>query len=1353
MPVYEYQGQQYEMAEEDPLKAKSRIVGYLEKQKAPAPIVTKPAEFSAKETAAALGQGIIGAGKSLTDVFGADNAASKFLEEQNRALEGTYSPERKAEMAQRQAKIAEAEKSGSLTKEISAYLGTIADAPVQSLAQGLGSIVPYIGTGIVGGLAKLGGATVKALNTVVGAAQGAGTIKGSVYDAVRDELEKSGMKPSEAAEKASKAQEYLGPNALQIMAGTALGGVAARFGVENLLQKGAADKLNAQLIPRVLTAAGAEAPLEGLQGGQEQLAKNLALQQAGFDVPAMQGVFGSAFRDAALGALTAGAVGAVRGPSAKPTVSETGQEEVIPPVTPPTTETATTETPTGYVPKFDMEGNPIAQATKDEDLLPDSEPLKGEPTNVQPIDTTTTGTSAETLGEPGTDTSTAGITPIDQGRVDVADNVLKGVEAGTSVEPAALNEVVEPIAEAKPTNTKIEPIEAAPTTIKRVSPVPQIIADPVERTEKAYISRIEKDNPNKEVDLNNEILRYVAMDITFDTNTRQANSLYKTLDDVDKAKVEQYKVEFNLENKKGNKAWNKLDKEANLKNAEQAIKGTVRGSEENLNDFGLEDDDLAPIDRAVSGASTNNLINYATSGSTAKTLREIADNKDSFTPLENLIAKRMLSNNYLSIPKMQVVPRDQVPAKQEDGTGADGAYDSRNDTIYIAQGQVDSHSILHEATHSFLHSLILAFERGQTTNKGLKDLQDIYNHVKQVAPQLVTSKEYGMQSLTEFSAEVMSNKKFQDELRKIPYKKSNLFTEFARALINLLGLANSQQSNAFVESLLSVDRAMNTGRQTQEGKTGRTFEPPVAVERTEKEPRTKAAEREPRTRAAYKLPEQQKPKNVKYFHDLFFTLGGIKRIINTIQNSRVFAKTANDEADRAGLLQYGKEDMSNFYDWLTLSAGRAKTFYNRFVEEPYSRLNLAVSKLAKEKGVDAEEVLMDLHEYFEAKHEPERRMVKYIMTVPLTKDANTEREAIINELKTNTELTKEQAQTYRKLLDAIVSKNFDANGYLPPGVNLKKPTNAEQVASLKDPNSSYYNVVGLTPEEVQTKLDKFGDMNYLKEITSAMKDLHEATINMNKESNYWSKPVDNLKNFYGFESYVPLKGLNLASETDENLDFSSARLSGELVKAEESFEGRLSVSNNPVLQTLTDAVQASMRAGRGFETTLSIKNAILQGIIPGSVNRQEGQGGNPISFSERTTSDILNQLKEDKGNKLILNYNSDGSIDVLQIDNQRILESIRRTYEKQNSLVDVANSITSTLGKMHTRYNFNFAPLNFVRDALTNAFNIGAKMGPLRAVEFLAKLAVDLATNGAMNKAFNVARSVSYTHLTLPTID
>ena len=37
MPIYEYQGQQYEMAEEDPIAAKNRILAYLGKQKAPTP--------------------------------------------------------------------------------------------------------------------------------------------------------------------------------------------------------------------------------------------------------------------------------------------------------------------------------------------------------------------------------------------------------------------------------------------------------------------------------------------------------------------------------------------------------------------------------------------------------------------------------------------------------------------------------------------------------------------------------------------------------------------------------------------------------------------------------------------------------------------------------------------------------------------------------------------------------------------------------------------------------------------------------------------------------------------------------------------------------------------------------------------------------------------------------------------------------------------------------------------------------------------------------------------------------------------------------------------------------------------
>jgi hypothetical protein len=297
------------------------------KQNAPA-----SAGFSARDTALALGQGVVGAGKSLADVFGADNAASRSLGEVQKDISGLYTPERKAEMARREQLQKQASK-GTIGEEIGTFLAGVAEAPVQSLAQGLGSIVPYVGTGIIGGIAKLGGATVKAINTVVGAAQGAGAVKGSLYDSVKAELEKSGMSEKEAAAKASKAQEYLGENFLDIAGGTLLGGAAARVGVENLLTPGAAAKLDKRLLTRAGKAAVAEAPLEGAQGSQEQLAINRALQKQGFDVGTFEGVAGAGARDAAIGALTGSTVGAVRAP---------GAEAVVPPtaVPPPVDQTA-----------------------------------------------------------------------------------------------------------------------------------------------------------------------------------------------------------------------------------------------------------------------------------------------------------------------------------------------------------------------------------------------------------------------------------------------------------------------------------------------------------------------------------------------------------------------------------------------------------------------------------------------------------------------------------------------------------------------------------------------------------------------------------------------------------------------------------------------------------------------------------------------------------------------------------------------------------------------------------------------------------------------------------------------------
>jgi len=307
MPTYEVdvQGKTYEVDAPDANTA-WQWANYTHTQ-APAP--TKSAGFSLGNTALGLGQGVIGAGKSLTDVFGADNAVSAALGRGQSALGEMKTPERQAEQAARQAKIKAAEGTGFLN-EVGAELGAVVEAPIESTAQAVGSVVPYLVTGLVGGAAKLLPATVRVINTIVGAAQGAGSIKGSIYDAVYDRL-KGTMSDAKAKEQAAIAQEYNKENALDIAGGTLLGAAGARFGVEEQLVKGGTKKAIGKAVLE-------EAPMEGLQGGQEKTAQNRALQRAGFDVDTFQGVAGRAAGDAALGALAAGSVSAVQGSGAQP---------------------------------------------------------------------------------------------------------------------------------------------------------------------------------------------------------------------------------------------------------------------------------------------------------------------------------------------------------------------------------------------------------------------------------------------------------------------------------------------------------------------------------------------------------------------------------------------------------------------------------------------------------------------------------------------------------------------------------------------------------------------------------------------------------------------------------------------------------------------------------------------------------------------------------------------------------------------------------------------------------------------------------------------------------------------------
>jgi len=298
--------------------------------------------------------------------------------------------------------------------------------------------------------------------------------------------------------------------------------------------------------------------------------------------------------------------------------------------------------------------------------------------------------------------------------------------------------------------------------------------------------------------------------------------------------------------------------------------------------------------------------------------------------------------------------------------------------------------------------------------------------------------------------------------------------------------------------------------------------------------------------------------------------------------------------------------------------------------------------------------------------------------------------------------------------------------------------NVEKLGNKYDINSPEYNVTGLTSAEAATLRNDptvKAHQAEVDQIVAAMQRLGESTTELNKIGHYWSQPVSNRVAFYGWKNYIPLKGNPQHSEVDEMLDFDSKALGRELQDSSGAFGGRISVSKNPILQVSVDATRAAIRAGQR-NLTLAIKNSLEKSKLnPNGQGLIIGKVVDTISFKDRTNEDLL---KKYKGENHIFHYNDDGTIDILKVQDKALRESIRQTFKSSNPLIDKANQITGLIAQGHTRYNYNFGPMNFVRDALTNAFVMGADMGPAKAAEYIKAMA-SVVVNGGMYKSMQVA--------------
>ena len=716
-------------------------------------------------------------------------------------------------------------------------------------------------------------------------------------------------------------------------------------------------------------------------------------------------------------------------------------------------------------------------------------------------------------------------------------------------------------------------------------------------------------------------------------------------------------------------------------------------------------------------------------------------NKTIAIKLQRLVASRIKSLGLKT--KIQYV--ESLP----DGDVAQ--YDPKTDTILVTPEGATATTLLHELVHAATIKILDRVDKNDT--KGLTPEQiDAANQLDDImaltAADLAEMFPNAYKNIFEFVSEALSNPEFQDALKKYPATgleytltpDRSALSRFIESVIEILNLKNLfTRSGAFNKpNLLSeAFTAFESIIEVPEGGVERAPLPAPQAAPTTQKATNKV---DVTTEEAVKRNEIPETSGINALRRLFTTRQGGMNLVTKFQNARYAIKNWEDGLTRAGKIIFSGDKLNNIYTQIALAASRAKDLYLTRVNTPASDMQSAIGAYAKASGLTSKEATERLHVYLMGLHEGERRDVKYMMNVPLSNDKILKvgkevmspaefRERIMDEVLSGT-LTKTQIETARNALNKIVLAK-DANGKLkyvdPTGTS---PNGYTQI----NRDHEDYNVIGgYTPKSIQNFIDSYeNDPNKAEvdKVIAAMRKLQQATITLNKEANYWSSPVQSLVEFYGWKNYVPFAGKEkYTNDADAMLDFNSKRNGRELQEAQNSFEGRETDSDNSIIQSLTDATRAAMRAGRK-DVTLAIKNAVEKDKEGNQLLK--GKIVKTIPFADRYKD--LN-IGEEKKENVIFHYNKDGSIDVIEIYDNAQRNAIRRTYEQSQPIIDMLNHITSGVGQMHTRYNVAFAPVNFFRDALTNAYTIGVEMGPKAAAQFIGAIATDVASGGLFRAA------------------
>jgi hypothetical protein len=666
-------------------------------------------------------------------------------------------------------------------------------------------------------------------------------------------------------------------------------------------------------------------------------------------------------------------------------------------------------------------------------------------------------------------------------------------------------------------------------------------------------------------------------------------------------------------------------------------------------------------------------------------------------------------------------------------------YDPVTDTFTVREGVVlDEATMLHELVHAATVKVLNAYEnfaltgeRGDLTSMQI-EAADHLMQLMEAARKRITLPQYqkAFENVYEFTAYAMTDPRFQTELAKHNVKSlakytspeaTDLWSAVTGAIMRLVDFVKDtfrptgnlalEVSEVFQEIATAPDRPIQMAPLPATATLGK-------VEQTAEQLETNLA----------KKLEESKPGIGEYKRSLnkVLTPEGITNFIKKVQNERIWVKRFQDYLDDTGqLVSADPARMNNIYTQLSLAAGQAKNVFQKFFYKDFSDANQMLADMSKLYKLPVEKMLARMHVYAIALHGPERRRIKFLREAPLTSEvAETRRQEIFDELAGPVQLSKTQAQTLRAELDTLVDQNVDTT----------KPTG--------DITNSKYNTLAHTAREEQLYRQQYDkDMQnpdkkaLVQNYFNTLAKIKQATVDANREANYYTAPVDNFVNFYDFKNYFSFKG-KPESEVSigDRLSDPYKGLGGEYQDKSYAFEGRMSESDNPVLNTLNEGARSALRLGRK-DVTLSLKNlADLGQTNPDLKNIAEVIKTIPFKDRYEAGQRYLQELNIPTENT-VFHYKPDGSIDIIEIKDKEMREGVRRPFRQDHPLLELANKTTSFFGQMHTRYNPAFAPFDFTRNLLTYAGIVAAEYGPARGANIIGQMTAIIADGGMQKTA------------------